>query len=262
MSFTGSVNNLLLNVTNVSSGAIQVGGIISGAGIPANAQITSQVNGTPGGAGTYGLYVPDGHTATGSLTETYGVLTAGSASSGTVAIGQHVVGKGVLPDTAIEAHLSGSGAGSTWLVDFAQTVEGEKMTLTGAPLQVDYSSVTGVTQNSAYFSIQQNGDFLYNSSSVSFAGRRSAATTLGLTQAEGAFTTPGELVPITDASLAAWMKNLIAANPNDRFQRFRRRGIPKTLRRRESRPLWRPGLSRPAVSILICRTIRPTRRRS
>ncbi len=75
VSFTGSVNNLLLNVTNVSSGSIQVGGIISGADIPANAQITSQLNGTPGGAGTYGLYVPDGHTATGSLTETYGVLT-------------------------------------------------------------------------------------------------------------------------------------------------------------------------------------------
>jgi len=154
------------------------------------------------------------------------VLTAGSTSSGAVAIGQHVVGKGVLPDTAIEANLSGSGAGSTWLVNFAQTAESEKMTLTGAPLQVDYSSVTGLTQNSAYFSIQQNGDFLYNSSSETFA-RGTAAAALGLTQAAGAFTSPEELVPITDASLAKWMNDLIAANRNDPFSTFQTAWDPK-----------------------------------
>ncbi len=100
------------------------------------------------------------------------------------------------------------------------------MTLTGAPLQVDYSSVSGANQNSAEFSIQQNGDFLYNSSSVSFAGG-SAAGTLGLTQAAGAFTTPEELVAITDASLANWMNNLIAANPNDPFSTFQTTWDPK-----------------------------------
>ena len=59
------------------------------------------------------------------MTETYGVLTVGSASSGTVAIGQQVTGTGVLPCTAIEANLSGSGAGSTWVVNKTQTVASE-----------------------------------------------------------------------------------------------------------------------------------------
>src|SRR5262249_52289348 len=158
-----SVNNLLLNVTSVAAGSIQVGSIISGRGVPANAQITSQVNGMPGGVGTYSLYLPEGHITTESLTDTYGVLTLGSTSSGTVAIGEHVVGKGVLPDTAIEANLGGSGVGSTWLVNFSQTEAAENMKMTGAPLQVAWTNVAGATQNSGFFSIQQNGDFLYNS---------------------------------------------------------------------------------------------------
>jgi hypothetical protein len=227
VSFTGSVNNLLLNVTSVASGTIRVGSIISGAGIPANAQITSQVNGTPGGVGTYGLYVPEGHIASENLTDTYGVLTVGSTSSGKVAIGQHVVGKGVLADTAIEAKLSGSGAGSTWVVNFAQTEASEKMTMTGALLSVTWSNVQGANQKSGFFSIQQNGDFLYNSSSVSFASGSSVAATLRLTQDTGAFLTPEQIVPITDASLADFMNTLIADNPDDPFSTFQTTWDPK-----------------------------------
>jgi hypothetical protein len=224
--FIGSVNNLLLNVTSAAPGSVEVGSIISGPGIPANAQITSQVNGTSGGVGTYSLYVPEGHIAAESLTDTYGVLTVGSLSSGAVAIGEHVVGKGVLADTAIEANLSGSGAGSTWLVNFAQTEASEKMKMTGAPLSVGWTNVAGVNQKSGFFSIQQNGDFLYNSSSVSFAGGMAAAA-LGLTQNTGAFVTHEQIVPITDASLAAFMNSLIAANPNDPFSTFQTTWQPK-----------------------------------
>ena len=143
--------------------------------MPAGAQITSQVSGTPNGAGVYSLYVPEGHISTETLTETYGVLTVGSigaTSPGPVAIGQQVTGPGVLPLTAIEANLSGSGAGSTWLVNYAQTVASENMTMTGAPLSVVYTPVTGATENSGSFSIQQNGDFLYNSSSENLCDRK------------------------------------------------------------------------------------------
>ena len=58
------------------------------------------------------------------MTETYGVLTVGAVNSGTVALGQEVTGAGVLPLTAIDGHLSGSGPGSTWIVSNAQTVDG------------------------------------------------------------------------------------------------------------------------------------------
>ena len=53
------------------------------------------------------------------MTETYGVLTVGAVNSGTVALGQEVTGAGVLPLTAIDGNLSGSGPGSTWIVNNA-----------------------------------------------------------------------------------------------------------------------------------------------
>ena len=84
----------------------------------------------------------------------------------------------------------------------------------------------GANEKSGFFSIQQNGDFLYNSSSVSFAGGTAAAA-LGLTQDTGAFLTPEQIVPITDAALAAFMNNLIAANPDDPFSAFQTTWDPK-----------------------------------
>jgi len=229
--FTGSVNGLLMTVNAAPSGGIQVGSIITGRGIPAGAQITSQVSGTPNGAGVYGLYVPEGHISTETLTETYGVLRVGSTSSGTVAIGQQVTGAGVLPLTAIESNLSGSGAGSTWLVNYAQTVASENMTMTGAPLSVVYTPVTGATENRGSFSIQQNGDFLYNSSLETYATGNAAnslylAEGTGPTGAKASLDTPGEIVapsgcPIGASdciSVATYMNNLLAEN--DMFSTF------------------------------------------
>src|SRR5580658_147736 len=222
VAFTGSVNNLLLTVSSAPPGSIQVGSIITGRGIPAGAQITSQVSGTPNGAGVYSLYVPEGHISTGTLTETYGVLKVGSASSGTVAIGQQVTGAGVLPLTAIESNLGGG----AWLVNYAQTVGSENMTMTGAPLSVVYTPVTGDTKNSGSFSIQQNGDFLYSSSSETYASGK-AAKSLRLTKDTGASRfSPGEIVapngcPTGNSdciSVAAFMNNLLTEN--DRFSSF------------------------------------------
>ena len=139
------------------------------------------------------------------MTESYGVLTVGSVSSGTVADGEEVTGAGVLPLTAIESNLSGTGPGSTWLVNFTQTVASESMTMTAAPLSVLYTAITGDTANRGYFSIQQNGDFLYNSSSLTYA-TGSAATPLGLTQDSGAYdSTPGQDI----TSPAAFMNNIV-----------------------------------------------------
>jgi hypothetical protein len=229
VAFTGSVNNLLLTVSSAPPGSIHVGSIITGRGMPAGAQITSQVSGTPNGAGVYGLYVPEGHISTETLTETYGVLTVGSVgptSPGPVAIGQQVTGPGVLPLTAIEANLSGSGAGSTWLVNYAQTVASENITMTGAPLSVVYTPVTGATENSGSFSIQQNGDFLYNSSSETYA-TGNAANALYLAEGTGpagqqaSLYSPGEIVapngcPAGNSdciSIATFMNNLVAEDP-------------------------------------------------
>ena len=129
------------------------------------------------------------------MTESYGVLTVGSVTSGTVAVGQQVTGAGVLPLTAIDGNLSGSGPGSTWLVNNAQTVAGENMTMTAPPLSrlMDYKSIVGATANNDFFDVSPNGAFGYdnNPSSLSYMSGTAAAA-LGLTQASGAIdSSPG-----------------------------------------------------------------------
>jgi hypothetical protein len=215
-SFTGSVNGLLLQVTSVSSG-IQLGAQISGPGIAAGAQIINQWDGTPGGPGLYVLFAPGGTTSSETMTESYGVLTVGSVTSGTVAVGQEVTGAGVASSTAIDGNLSGSGAGSTWLVNNAQTVAPESMTNTAPPLTVDYNSIVGATANRDYFEVQPNPDygFDHNPSSLSYMGGTAAAA-LGLTQESGALdSTPGG----QQTSAAAFMDNLVQ-NENNQFGSF------------------------------------------
>ncbi len=211
VSFTGSTNGLLLDVTSISSGSIEIGALISGAGVPAGTQINSQITGAPGGVGLYGLYVPAGIISSETMTESYGELTVGSVSSGTVADGEQVTGAGILPDTAIEENLGGN----TWLVDFAQTAN-ENMTMTGAPLSVLYTAVTGATENSGCFSIQQNGYFNYDTASLTYA-TGSAAGALGLTQASGA-SLAALGGTITIASEAAFMS--LVQTESDQFGSF------------------------------------------
>jgi Protein of unknown function (DUF3383) len=218
ISFTGSLNGVLLQVKSVSSGSIQPGAQISG--LHSGGQIVSQLDGTPGGAGLYCLYVPGGTTSSETMTESYGVLTVGSVTSGTVSVGQQVTGAGVLPLTAIDGNLSGSGPGSTWLVNNAQTVAGENMTMTATPLTVDYVPVVGANRD--YFNVQPNGGFGYdlNPSSLSYMSGTAAAA-LGLTKASGALdSTPGGI-----PSAAAYMNNLVQ-NENSQFGSFQATWTP------------------------------------
>ena len=214
VSFTGSVDGILLTVISVSSGSIELGAQFSGPGVPAGAHIVVQCDGTPGGPGVYALYAPiKGTISSETMTESYGVLTVGSVTSGTVAVGQQVTGAGVASLTGIEDNLSGSGAGSTWLVNNAQRVAGD-IAMTATPLSVTYNSVVGATANRDYFEVQPNGDFGYdyNPGSVSYMGGTAAAT-LGLTQASGGLNSTSSGFP---TSAAAYMNNLIQ-NENSQF---------------------------------------------
>src|SRR5208282_1625643 len=110
---------------------------------------------------------------------------------------------------------SGSGAGSTWLVNNAQTVAAENMTMTAAPLNVIYYAVTGDTVNNDRFEIAQNGDFNFDTASTTYA-TGSAAVPLGLTQASGAFnSSPGGIA----TNESAWMNNFVR-NESDQFGSF------------------------------------------
>ena len=166
VSFSGSLNGYYLQVTSVSSGSIELGAQISGPGIAAGSLIINQLDGTPGDAGLYSLFIVGGTTSSETMTESYGVLTVGSVTSGAVAVGEEVTGAGVLPLTAIDDNLSGSGPGSTWLVNNAQTVAGENMTMNATPLTVTLESDVGATENNDYFKISTEWRLRLRSQSI------------------------------------------------------------------------------------------------
>jgi Protein of unknown function (DUF3383) len=217
VSFNASISAALMTVTSVSSGQIEVGSFVTGPGVPAGTKINSQMTGTPGGPGLYNLFVPEGKISSETMTDSYGILTVGSAS-GTVGVNQEVTGAGIAPLTAIESNLSGSGAGSTWIVNNAQSMGSENMTMTGPPVNVNYPNgldtpLTGATAKS--FIVNQNGDFLnLDASNLSYMGG-TAATALGLTQASGAYDAPGGM----STSASAFMNNVVQ-NETNKFSSF------------------------------------------
>ena len=219
--FTGYFDRAQLYVTSVLSGSIQIGGLISGHGVKPGSQIISQLSGTPGGPGHYSCFNGIGNVSTPEIiTETYGVLTVGTVNSGTVALGQKVTGAGVLPQTAIDTNLSGSGPGSKWVVNNAQTVAGD-ITMTSTPLQVflDWGNqpIIGATENNDFFDVSTNGAFGFdhNPSSLSYMSG-TAADALGLTQASGAIdSSPGGQHP----TMAQFMNDLVQ-NETSQFGSF------------------------------------------
>ena len=93
VSFKGSLDGFLLRVTSVSSGRIELGAEFSGSGIAAGAEIVVQNDGTPAGPACILFTHPEGTTSSETMTESYGVLTVGSVTSGTVADGEEVTGR-------------------------------------------------------------------------------------------------------------------------------------------------------------------------
>lgn len=76
-------SNSTLNVTAVGSGVLGVGSLLSGSGVTAGTTITSQLTGTTGGIGTYGLSVAQNFASTtvselGVATPFYVMSTAGN----------------------------------------------------------------------------------------------------------------------------------------------------------------------------------------
>ena len=103
---TGSGNHMF--VTSVSSGTLAVGQTISGTSIPTGTvTIASQLSGTAGGVGVYII-----NTSLTILGTTYISSVATQTSAGTVT--SNAI-------TYITGNISGTGAGSTWTVNFKQT---------------------------------------------------------------------------------------------------------------------------------------------
>jgi hypothetical protein len=99
-----------LVVTSVT-GLISIGDTVSGTGITAGTKITSQVSGTPGGAGTYQL--DHSNTASSATVTSFGDVIKVTSTTGLISIGETVSGGAGFPTGAtIATQVSGTPGGA------------------------------------------------------------------------------------------------------------------------------------------------------
>jgi hypothetical protein len=223
--FKASIDQWVMTVTAMTpkaaacggtSASIQLGGYTSCLDFPSSCKVVSQLDGVTGGKGDYIIYYETGEPQSQpnqATTETWGLLTVGNVISGTVGPSR-VTGSGVAPDTGIISNLTGSGAGSTWVVNNAQSISGVRLTQTGFLSTVtDNAPAGGVTT----LWIEPNNDETLETN-TSFGGfpSRSSAGPLALTSATGAKEGFATLVP-TGKSLSQALIDYRSSSNNQSF---------------------------------------------
>jgi RHS repeat-associated protein len=130
-SLSASGSGGALTVTGMTSGIVATGQSLAGGSVSAGT-VVSGVSSASGGAGVYlvsnsqtvssGLLAmaPNAAVMTGSISGT--TLTVSAMSSGTLGVGQSVIGSGVSPGTLISALGSGTGGVGTYALNLSQTV--------------------------------------------------------------------------------------------------------------------------------------------
>lgn len=144
-SFTGSIVDNVLTIATVGSGTAVVGGTLSGTGVVSGTKITDQIDGTPGGVGTYHVSIGSQSVAVGTtISETYGTFTAASALTGTFGVGDVLSGSGVTNGTVITAVISAPGGGlGTYVVSPTQTAGSTTISAAGNVETKWYASSVG-----------------------------------------------------------------------------------------------------------------------
>lgn len=136
---------------------------------------------------------------TASITTT--VLTVTAVASGTLAVGQLLVGAGITANTRIISLGTGTGLTGTYNVSISQTVVSEAMTTQGVPVVVTYDATSGgFVITSAITGVP---------STVAFATGTTAAALL-LTSATGAVLSQGAAAAVP----AAFMTGITQINQN------------------------------------------------
>lgn len=124
-SFNATIFNGVMTTSGHSGAALKPGAIVSsGAGIASGTQVINQISGTPGGAGTYNVSIPEQNVSTPVAAQfTYGLLTIGGTVAGTYGVGDQLsTSGGVAAGTKIWEVLTGSGGAGTYVVSPSQTV--------------------------------------------------------------------------------------------------------------------------------------------
>ena len=193
-SFSASIADDIMTVTNVTSGIIYPGAVLSGTGVTAGTQVADQLTGTTGGVGTYSVSIAHNLPNSTTVTASYGLMTVSAVASGTVSVGQTVTGTGVTAGSTVTALGTGTGLTGTYIVQYTQTVASESMTTTATPLVVSYDSVSG----SFYFTSGISG-----SASVAAYATGAISAALLLTSATGATLSQGANGVTPGAAMAA-----------------------------------------------------------
>jgi len=220
-SFSATITGTTLTVSSVSSGALDIGQVISGSGVTAGTIIT-------GGSGTSWVVSPSQTvsavtamtgTAYASIVASISsaTLTVNSTAAGSLGIGMMLSGVGVTSGTRITA-----GSGSSWTVTPAQTLASVSMTATTSAggLQLQADSV----DNFAYLNIINNsGNQVANlkwDASTGILTASAALTTIGTLTASGNFAVSGVstfaqayTTPVSQTASAAFL-TLNAASSN------------------------------------------------
>lgn len=196
---TGSGTNLTFaSVVGVIHPGTALTAAITGTGVPGTTHIISQTSGTTGGAGVY--VTNNATTSVGAtITGTSNVLDVTAKASGTLAVGQEIVGTGI-SDNFIAAQLTGTaGDVGTYTITTGDQQASEAM--------------TGVMPVATYDS--QSGGFVIISNTTGAASTITFATgtltaALLLTEATGAVTSQG-----ADAAVPGdFMDNIVAQTKN------------------------------------------------
>lgn len=196
---TGSISTTTLTVTAVTDGTLHVGDTLSGTGITAGTTITALGTGT-GGTGTYTVS-PSQSAGSTAITAVSSILNVTAVGSGTLAVGQTIIGAGVTA-AIITALGTGTGLTGTYTLSGAkQHVASEAMTAEGTPVTVTYDSVSG-----AFVVASGVTD---GASSIAFATGTLAAG-VKMTSATGATLSQGASAQVP----ATFMSAVVAANSN------------------------------------------------
>lgn len=131
---TGSVSASTLTMATVDSGFVAIGAKVSGTDVVAGSMVTSQISGTPGGAGEYGLSEGRQSVASTTISGTYGTLTVTAQLSGDAPkVEDRVYGGTTLGQTRVTQDLGSN----VYAVGKTQTVPSQTLVVGTCPDNLD-----------------------------------------------------------------------------------------------------------------------------
>ncbi len=129
-----------LTVTAITSGTIDAGQALTGAGVASSTIVGTGGTGN-GGTGTYPVSVSQ--TVLSELMDASGgTLTVTAVATGTLGVNDLLAGSAVTPGNKITKLLTGLGGTGTYLVSIGETVASGTISVAGANVLVSYDSIT------------------------------------------------------------------------------------------------------------------------